>query len=88
MSSTVWAVPAANIRRRETDIFHFLKDEGCSVRVVEVRLFKKGRLFDRAPMDRRRWEPGGDLPTTAMEISNYIADSGSADATIVASDEL
>ena len=88
MSSTVWAVPAANIRRRETDIFRFLKDARCSARVVEVRLFKKGRLFDRAPMDRRRWEPGGDLPTTAREISNYIADNGSADATIVASDEV
>ena len=88
MSSTVWAVPAANIKRRETDIFRFLKDARCSVRVVEVRLFKNGRLFDRAPMDRRRWEPGGDLPTTAKEISNYIADSGSADATIVASDEV
>jgi hypothetical protein len=39
-------------------------------------------------MDRRRWEPGGDLPTTAKEISKYIADSGSAEATIVASDEV
>jgi hypothetical protein len=39
-------------------------------------------------MDRRRWEPGGDLPTTAKEISQYIADSGSAEATIVASDEV
>ena len=87
MSSTVWAVPAANIWRREADIFHFLKDARCAVRVVEVRLFKKGRLFDRAPMDRRRWEPGADLPTTAKEISKYISDSGSAEATIVASDE-
>ena len=88
MSSTVWAVPAANIRRRETDIFHFLKDARCSVRVVEVRLFKMGRLFDRVPVDRRRWEPGGDLTETAKEISKYIADSGSPEATIVASDEL
>jgi hypothetical protein len=77
MSSTVWAVPAANFWRREADIFRFLKDAHCAVRVVEVRLFKKGRLFDRAPLDRRRWGPGGDLPTTAKEISNYIADSGS-----------
>ena len=89
MSSTVWAVPAANIRRRETDIFHFLKDARCSVRVVEVRLFKKGRIFDRVPEDRRRWEPGGaDLKETAKEISKYISDSGSVEATIVASDEV
>jgi hypothetical protein len=88
MSSTVWAVPAANTRRRETDIFHFLKDARCSVRVVEVRLFKKGRIFDRAPMDRRRWEPGADLKETAKEISKYISDSGSVEATIVASDEV
>jgi hypothetical protein len=39
-------------------------------------------------MDRRRWRPGGDLPTTAKEISKYIADSGSAEATIVATDEV
>jgi hypothetical protein len=88
MSSTVWAVPTANIWGREADIFNFLKDARCSVRVVEVRLFKKGRLFDRAPMDRRRWGPGMDLPKTAKEISKYIADSGSAEATIVASDEV
>ena len=34
------------------------------------------------------WEPGRDLTETAKEISKYIADSGSADATIVANDEL
>jgi hypothetical protein len=88
MSSTVWAVPKAATWPRETHIFRFLKDARCSVRVVEVRLFKTGRLSDRAPMDRRRWGPGSDPAETAKEISNYIADSGSADATIVASDEL
>jgi hypothetical protein len=89
MSSTVWAVPAsAGIWPRETDIFRFLKDARCSVRVVEVRLFKTGRLFDRVPMDTRSWEPGSDLARTAKEISKYIADSGSAEATIVASDEV
>jgi hypothetical protein len=88
MSSTVWAVPAANIWRREADIFHFLKDARCSVRIVEVRLFRTGRLSDRVPEDRRRWEPSGDLTKTAKEISKYITDSGSAEATIVASDEL
>ena len=86
MSSTVRAVPATGIR--ETQIFRFLKDARCSVRVVEVRLFKTGRLLDRSPMDRRRWGPGSDLPKTAKEISKYIADSGSAEATIVASDEI
>ena len=88
MSSTVWAVPAANIWRREADIFRFLKDARCSVRIVEVRLFRTGRLSDRMPEDRRRWQPGGDLTETAKEISKYITDSGSSEATIVVSDEL
>jgi hypothetical protein len=39
-------------------------------------------------MDPRRWEPGSDLAKIVKEISKYIADSGSAEATIVASDEL
>jgi hypothetical protein len=39
-------------------------------------------------VDRRRWEPCGDLPETAKEISEFITDSGSPEATIVASDEL
>jgi hypothetical protein len=38
-------------------------------------------------MDTRRWGPGDDLRKTANEISKYIADSESAEATIVASDE-
>ena len=88
MSSTVWAVPAANIWRREADIFRFLKDARCSVRIVEVRLFRTGRLSDRMPEDRRRWQPGGDLTETAKEISKYITNSGSSEATIVVSDEL
>ena len=88
MSSTVWAVRATHTWRRETHIFRFLRDARCSVRLVEVWLFKTGRLFDRMPMDTRRWEPGSDLAKTAKEISKYIADSGSAEATIVASDEV
>jgi hypothetical protein len=84
--SSVWTVPATRIR--ETYILRFLKDARCSVRAVEVRLFKTGRLFDRMPEDRRRWQPGGDLTETAKEISKYISDSGSAEATIVVSDEL
>ena len=88
MSSTVWAVPATDIWRRESHILNFLEDARCSVRVVEVRLFEKGRLFDRAPVDRRRWGAGSDLAETAKEISRYIDDAGSVDATIVASDEV
>jgi hypothetical protein len=84
--STAWAVPAKGVR--ETQIFRFLKDARCSVRVVEVTLFKTGRLFDRTPMDTRCWGPDSDLPRTAKEISKYITDSGSAKATIVASDEV
>jgi hypothetical protein len=87
MPSIVWAVPATAVRLRETHIFRFLKDARCSVRTVEVRLFKTSRMSDRAPIDRRRWGPGSDLPMTAKEISQYIADSDSAEATIVASDE-
>jgi hypothetical protein len=39
-------------------------------------------------MDTRRWKPRSDLAKTAKEISKYIADSGSVDATIIASDEI
>jgi hypothetical protein len=83
MSSTVWAVRAAHIWRRETHIFRFLRDG-----TVRGRLFKTSRLSDRVPMDTRRWEPGNDLEKKAKEISKYIADSGWVDATIVASDEI
>jgi hypothetical protein len=86
--SIVWAVGGEHIFRREAHILRFLRDERCSVRIIEVRLFKTSRLSDRVPMDMRCWKPGGDLTKTAKEISKYIADSGSADATIVASDEL
>jgi hypothetical protein len=85
--SIVWAVKGAHVFRRDAHILRFLKDERCSVR-IEVRLFKTSRLSERVPMDTQRWKPGGDLTETAKEISKYIADSGSADATIVASDEL
>jgi hypothetical protein len=86
--STVWALQKAHVWRHETHILRFLRDERCSVRIVEVRLFKTSRLSDRAPMDTRRWGPGNDLAETAKEISKYIAESGSVDATIVASDEV
>ena len=86
--SRVWAEHGAHIWRRETHIFRFLRDARCAVRVVEVRLFKTSRLSERAPIETRRWEPGSDLAKTAKEISKYIADSGSIDATLVASDEV
>jgi hypothetical protein len=82
MSSTVWAAPAT--RLQEANILRFLKDARCSVRLVEVSLFKEC-IFDR--VGTRRWKPDGNLPKTAKEISKYIADSGSVDATIIASDE-
>jgi hypothetical protein len=84
--STVRAVPGRGTR--ETQIFRFLKDARCSVRMVGVRLFKTGRLSDRMPVDRRGWEPGSDLAKILKEISKYIADSGHAEATLVASDEV
>ena len=83
MSSTVWAAPA--MRLRETNILRFLKDARCSVRWVEVSLFKEF-IFDH--VDTRRWEPDGNLPRTAKEISKYVADGGSVDARIVVSDEV
>jgi hypothetical protein len=83
MSSTVWAAPAT--RLREANILRFLKDARCSVRLVEVSLFKE-YIFDR--VGTRCWKLDGNLPGTAKEISKYIADSGSVDATIVASDEV
>jgi hypothetical protein len=39
-------------------------------------------------MDTLRWEPGSDLAKTVKEISKVIANSGSAEAMIVASDEV
>ena len=86
--SIVWAVKGAHVFRREAHILRFLKDERCSVRIVEVRLFKTSRLSERVPTDMRCWKPGGDLTETAKQISKYIADSRFADATLVASDEL
>ncbi len=83
MSSTVWAAPAT--RLHEAHILRFLRDARCSVRLVEVSLFKQG-IFDR--VGTRRWEPQDDLPGTARQISKYIADSGSEEARIVASDEV
>lgn len=83
MSSVVWGVPAK--RLREAHVLRFLKDARCSVRLVEVSLFKES-IFDR--VETRRWEPQGDLPGTAKEISKYVADGGCVEVRIVASDEV
>jgi hypothetical protein len=63
----------------------FLKDVRCSVRLVEVSLFKEF-IFDRVEV--RRWEPQGDLTETAKQISKYVADGGCVEVRIVASDEV
>jgi hypothetical protein len=81
----VWNISSSGIRPREVSIYRFLKDARRPVRVVEVRLFRKDPLFGRRPVYTRRWELGKALAATAKEISKYIADSGSVDATIVAS---
>jgi hypothetical protein len=83
--STVWAVPAAGVDRRH--ILGFLKDTRCSVRAVEVRLFKNDALYRRTPAGSRRWEPSTDLVRTAEEISKYITENGPVEATLVAADE-
>ena len=71
MSSTVWALPA--MRLQVVNILRFLKDVRCSVRLVEVSLFKEF-MFDH--VYTRRWKPDGDLLRTAKEISKYVADGG------------
>jgi hypothetical protein len=64
--SIVWAVKGAHGFGREAHILRFLKDERCSVRIVEVRVFKTSRLSDRVPMDVRCWKPGRDLTETGQ----------------------
>jgi hypothetical protein len=85
----VWSIYSSGIRPRDVSIYRFLRDARCPVRVVEVRLVRREPLFGRRPIYTRRWEPGSALAATAKEISRYIADNGSVDATIVAwSDEV
>ena len=83
MSSTLWAAPATHLN--EANILRFLKSARGSVRLVEVSLFKEC-IFDS--LGTRSREPGSDMTKTANEIWKYIADTGSVDATIVASDEV
>jgi hypothetical protein len=80
----VWSISSSGMRPRDVSIYRFLRDARCPVQVVEVKLFRKQPLFGRRPVYTRRWEPGGALVATAKEISKYIADKGSVDATIVA----
>jgi hypothetical protein len=77
MSITVWAAPASRLQSRH--VLRFLKESRLPIRAVEVRLF----MYNRAPAGSRRWEPIGDLARTAEDISQYIVDSGSPQATII-----
>ena len=82
--STVWAVPASRFLQASR-ILKFLREERCSNRGLEVRIFKTSQ---KAQIASRQWEPGSDLATVAQEISAYIAEPGSVEATIIAADEL
>ena len=82
--STVWAVPASRFRQASR-ILKFLREEQCSKRSLEVRIFKASRT---TPIASRNWEPKSDLASVAEEIATYIAEYGSAEAVIIAADEL
>jgi hypothetical protein len=82
MSSVVWAVPAT--RLREAHVLRFLKDSRCSVRLVEVSLFRN--LY--STVSTRGGGNRGDLTKTAEQISKYVADGGCVEVRIVASDEV
>jgi hypothetical protein len=82
--STVWAVPASRFLQASR-ILKFLREEQCSRRSAEVRIFKTSR---NAQIASRYWEAGADLATVAQEISAYIAEHGSVEATIIAADRL
>jgi len=77
MSITVWAAPASRLQSRY--VLRFLRESQSPIRAVEVRLF----MYNRKPMGSRRWEPVDDLAKTAEDISKYIDDSGSPQATII-----
>jgi hypothetical protein len=82
--STVWAVPASRFLRASR-ILKFLREEQCSNLGLEVRIFKTSR---KAQIASRHWEAGADLDTVAEEISAYVAEHGSVEATIIVADEL
>jgi hypothetical protein len=82
--STIWAVPASGFRQASR-ILKFLREERCSKRSLEVRIFTTSRT---APLASRHWEPRSDLTAVAQEIATYIAEYESAEAVIIAADEL
>jgi hypothetical protein len=82
--SAVWAVPASRFLRASR-ILKFLREEQCSIVGLEVRIFNATR---KAQIASRHWEAGADLDTIAQEISAYIAEQGSVEATIIVADEL
>lgn len=77
MSITVWAAPASRLQSRH--VLRFLKESRSPIRAIEVRLF----MYNRTPVGSRRWESIGDLAKTAEDISRYIGDTGSPQATII-----
>ena len=85
--STVWAVPASVALQRR-HILGFLRDARCSVRAVEVKLFKGDPLLNRRPFGSRRWALRGNLAKTAKEITEYVAHNDPSRATITAADEV
>jgi hypothetical protein len=77
VSITVLAASASQLQSRH--VLRFLKASPLPIRAVEVRLF----MYNRALAGSRRWEPLVDLAKTAEDISKYIGDSGSPQATII-----
>jgi hypothetical protein len=73
----VWAAPAS--RLQSLHVLRFLTESRSPLRAVEVRPF----MYNRTPVGSRRWESIGDLAKTAEDISRYIGDSGSPQATII-----
>ncbi len=86
MAATMWSISTE--LSRAADILRLLKEARHSVRAVDVRLFNNAGPFTKIPTAERYWRPVGALLSTAEEISKYITDSGSAEACIVASDEV
>jgi hypothetical protein len=81
--STVWAVPTWRFRQA-SQILNFLREERCSRRALEVKLYESNR---RTPVASRRWEARSDLAVVAQEIATYITEYGSIEAAIIAADE-
>jgi hypothetical protein len=83
--SSVWAV---------FRIFRSVaKNSASSDRGAVLRAFRrsqavqKRRAIQSYSIGSRRWQPHADLAKIAEEISQFITDNGSAEATIIAADE-